>query len=60
MRITKKAIRRHGWGIWEAAVRDAKQMIEVKSFPQTVAAGRTWLRSLQKTKRAIESEKGSA
>jgi len=51
-RITKNLIRRNGWSVWEAAVRDAENLA-ASHFPQARKAGQCWLRSLRRTRACL-------
>jgi hypothetical protein len=54
VRITQQAIERWGWGVWDAAVWDAKQLAGRGIDSRARRAGRNWLRSLERTRKTIE------
>ena len=58
MRITVRTIERWGWGVWEAAVRDAEQVATLGVHPEARRAGRNWLRSLYRTRDKLVGTEG--
>jgi len=52
-RITKRMIERYGWEVWDAAVRNAEELAGRGIDAKARRAGRSWLRSLNRTREAL-------